>query len=326
MSISIELVQGEVFASQASTILEQAWSTPGIRYTEEYVRWQLGFPYSQALPSVAAFDGNEAVGFAGISARRMRYRSTYLDIVIVSFVAVRPEWRNRGIANELYRKLLGALKESGACILTFGIPNSVGDRTLVNRYREAGYEICPLGLYSNYGFAVRGEPRASEWQACASEDPAALSGIVDTCCAHVSDVIWSAPDEAQFAHYLADPRPRKLILMCLDGAPVGAAWVVRNEVRSVTGTQLVTTVDSLWLPTPDDPSPLPALLRAAASIWADSGGKPTIISAPNVSTFDPEALRRIGLRHTGGQFRGYLCAPNFAARVPGARVTNVEIV
>ena len=84
-----KLVHGDAFVGSASTLLEEAWDPPAIRYSPEYLEWQLNFPDSSALPAAAAFGDGELVGFAAASPRRVRSSSERLNVALVSFVAVR---------------------------------------------------------------------------------------------------------------------------------------------------------------------------------------------------------------------------------------------
>jgi hypothetical protein len=209
--------------------------------------------------------------------------------------------------------------------LTYGIPESLGDRTLLAGYSEAGYTTYSLGVYRNYGFLDRGPVPETAWQAEAIQDFSTLAEIVEDCC-HNPDFIWSDPDQAQFDHYCNDPRPRKLVLLQRPGTGArGAAWVVRGEFQGPAGRAVVTTVDNIWLPTLDATA-LPALLRFAAALWREPEGKPAIVSAPNLAGFDARALRTAGLRETGGQFLGYFCSPEANDALTGCTLTNSEIV
>ncbi|MGH3183078.1 MAG: GNAT family N-acetyltransferase, partial [Streptosporangiaceae bacterium] len=137
MGITYELVDGTAFAPQASRVLEEAWSPPALCYTPEYLRWQLSFPGPLPLPAAAALAGNDPVGFAGATWRRLRCGSARWDVAVVSFVAVRPEWRKLGVAAGIYRRLLSALRETGAPIVTYAAGGSAGERLLLRAYAEA---------------------------------------------------------------------------------------------------------------------------------------------------------------------------------------------
>lgn len=325
MAISFDLVEGPGFADDASRILEEAWRPPALRYSPAYLRWQLGFPSPAPLPAAAAFDGTEPVGFAGVTARRLRYRSQRLESGIVSFVGVRPRWWKQGIAAGLYRLLLGALRERAIPIVTFGISGSGGERSLLRAYPEAGFQVQPLGAYPIYTCMVRRQDRPSIWEAETGADAADLAGIVEDC-ALDERVVWSDPSEDQISHCLRDPRPRSLILLQnkKTGAR-GAAWAVRSEFLTVQGVGHVTTLESIFLPRKDVEA-LQVLVKLASTLWTAEGEPSAVISAPSLQGFDPGALREAGIRRTGAQFQGFLCAAGPPEALAGAQSTNLEVI
>ncbi len=325
MAISFDLVDGVRFADHAGRILEEAWCPPALRYSPAYLRWQLGFPSPAPMPAAAAFDGAEPVGFAGVTARRLRCRSQQLESGIVSFVGVRPRWWKQGIAAGLYRLLLGTLRERALPVVTFGISGSGGERSLLRAYPESGFQVHPLGAYPIYTCMVRHEGRSSNWEAETAADAADLAGIVDAC-ASDERVVWSDPSQEQISHYLLDPRPRSLILLRnrKTGA-MGAAWTVRSEFLTVHGVGHVATLESVFLPRKDVEA-LPVLVQHASTLWTAEGGQPSVISAPSLQGFDPGALRDAGIRRTGTRFQGFLCAASLPETLAGAEGTNLEVV
>lgn len=325
MAISFDLVEGAGFAEQASRILEAAWRPPALRYSPAYLRWQLGFPSPTCMPAVAAFDGTEPVGFAGVTARRLRCRSQQFESGIVSFVGVRPRWWKQGIAAGLYRLLLGALRERGMPVVTFGISGSGGERSLLRAYPEAGFQVQVLGAYPIYTCMVRHEERTSNWEAETAADPTDLAGIVEAC-ASDERVVWNDPSGEQISHYLRDPRPRSLILLQnrKTGA-MGAAWTLRSEFLTVDGVSHVTTLESVFLPRKDVEA-LQVLIKHASALWTAEGEQSAVISAPNLQGFDPDALRHAGIRRTGAQFQGFLCAAGPPGALAGAQSTNLEVI
>jgi GNAT superfamily N-acetyltransferase len=322
MPVIYELVDGAAFAPQASRILEEAWNPPAIRYTPEYLRWQLSFP-GLTFVAAAAFDGNETVGFAGVSSRRLRSGATWWDVAVVSFVAVRPGWRNLGVAAGIYRCLLTALKELGVPVVTFAAAGSSAERLLCRAYAEAGFEVRPLGTYPVYTFLARGETPDSDWEAVVSTDSAALPGIVENCAAD-SGILWSDPTSAQIDHYRLDPRSRGLILITDRlGRLVGAAWAVRTEFHTTRGLDTVMALESVFLPR-QFPLALPAVLRCAAASW--NVPPRAVVAIPSLYGFEPDALRRCGIRQTGSPFQGYLCAPGGLRLELSAQGTNLEVI
>ena len=320
-----QLVDGAAFAIRASAILEEAWEPPAIRYTPEYLQWQLGFPASPALPAAAAFDDGEAVGFAAASPRRLRWGSKCTDVALVSFVAVRPRWRNRGIAAGLYRTLTSALSDRHLPAITFASPSSSGERTLLSSYQQAGFSVHPLGDYPNYARLARDSSIDSDYEAVITNDLCQLSLLTHECSRDLS-VLWSDPNDAQLEHYAKDPRGRKFLIVRHSTAGlVGAAWVIRMEHRTLTGPSVLKTLDCVWI-RKDHARALPALYRCAAAAWTGEHDGPVIIGAPNLSIIDPAILRSMGIRQTGARFRGYFCAPPSCEGIPHlVTKTNFEI-
>ena len=320
------LVDGAAFATTASAILEEAWDPPVIRYSPEYLQWQLRFPASGALPAAAAFDDGEAVGFAAASARRIRWGSERTDAALVSFVAVRRSWRNQGIAAGLYRTLTSALSDRGLPVITFASPLSTGEKTLLHSYQRARFSVQPLGDYPNYARLARDTATDSDYQAVITSDLSLLRPIVDECSRDLT-VLWSDPSDPQMEHYAADPRGRRFVTVRHSTAGlVGAAWVIRLEHRTVTGSSVLKTLDCVWM-RKDHARALPALCRCAAEAGPDEQDGPGIIGAPNLSIFDPAILTTMGIRQTGARFRGYFCAPSSSEETPShVTRTNLEIV
>jgi GNAT superfamily N-acetyltransferase len=320
------LVDGAAFATTASAILEEAWDPPVIRYSPEYLQWQLRFPASDALLAAAAFDDGEAVGFAAASERRIRWGFERTNVALVSFVAVRRNWRNQGIAAGLYRTLTSALSDRGLPVITFASPSSTGERTLLRSYRKARFSVQPLGDYPNYARLAGDTPADSDYEAVVTSDLFLLRPIVDECSRDLT-VLWSDPNDAQVEHYAADPRGRRLVTVRHSTAGlVGAAWVIRMEHRTVTGSSVLKTLDCVWM-RKDHVRALPALCRCAAEAGPNEQAGPGIIVAPNLSIFDPAILRTMGIRQTGAKFCGYFCAPSSSEESPPLVTrTNLEIV
>src|ERR1035437_6426771 len=160
MAVTFSVVGGIEFARDASAILEQAWEPPVLHYSPAYLSWQLSFPSAVEMPAVAAFDGGDPIGF---------------DAAIVSFVAVRPAWRGQGVAAGLYRTLLEVLADRAIPVVTYAIAESAGHRALLRSYREAGFQIRPMGPYTSYAFAGRQEEAGSQWTAHFPQDAGVLS-------------------------------------------------------------------------------------------------------------------------------------------------------
>jgi len=333
MAVSFSLVDRSGFSTEASGILEEAWEFPTLRYTSAYLGWQLSFPSAVELPAVAAFEGGDSVGFAGATARRLRHGSANVDVAVVSFVAVRPAWRGQGVASGLYRVLLKALADLDVPVITFGIPGSGGDKTLLRAYPEAGFQMQVMGSYDNYAFVSRQEKAPEkapekahgEWTAYFTEDAGALSSLAAQLALGDRSVLLSVPDNGQIDHYFSDPRPRKLIVVEHASAGIcGAGFIVHSELRTVQGISRAATLDSLWMPS-DASGGLRTLLRLASAAWPSSSGSGAVVMCPNLSGFDPTVLKTVGVRKTGAQFSGYFCTPGQRLGLTPER-TNLEII
>ncbi len=329
MAVSFSLVDRSGFSTEASGILEEAWEPPTLRYTSAYLGWQLSFPSAVELPAVAAFEGGDSVGFAGATARRLRHGSANVDVAVISFVAVRPAWRGQGVASGLYRILLKALADLDVPVITFGIPGSVGNKTLQRAYPEAGFQMQVMGSYDNYAFVSRQEKAPEkahgEWTAYFAEDAGSLSSLAAQLALGDHSALWSVPESCQIDHYFIDPRPRKLIVVEHASAGIcGAGFIVHSELRTVQGIARAATLDSLWMPS-DDAGGLRSLLRLASAAWPSSSGSSAVVMCPNLSGFDPTVLKAVGVRKTGAQFSGYFCTPGQRLGLTPKR-TNLEII
>ena len=324
MAVTFSVVDGIEFARDASAILEQAWEPPVLHYSPAYLSWQLSFPSAVEMPAVAAFDGGDPIGFAAATARRLRHGSTNFDAAIVSFVAVRPAWRGQRVAAGLYRTLLEVLADRAIPVVTYALPESAGHRALLRSYREAGFQIQPMGPYTSYAFAGRQEEAGSQWTAHSPQDAGVLSSLAPECCARVDRVLWSMPEKEQIAHYFTDPRPRKLIVVeNVSTGDRGAGFGVYAELRTLQGVTRVIMLDSLWMPNPDTGA-LVALLRLLSAAWPSSGASP-VVMCPNLSGFEASALKAVRIRRTGALLSGYFCFSG-QTRWPAFERTNLEVI
>jgi GNAT superfamily N-acetyltransferase len=309
-------------AASASALLNEAWLAPALHYTPEYLEWQAAFPAPWPLPAAAAFDGAVLAGFAAATARRVRHGPTAVHVAVVSFVAVKPDYRNRGVAAALYSTLLEALKLLEAPILTFAVPGSAGERTLLKAYPRAGFSIQPFGSYAGSMAIQAVAPPPSDWRASFTEDPNLLDQVIEHC-AKEQSVLWSAPDDAQMAHHRTDPRARKVILLeHRERGPMGAGFLVDSATKAPQGIQAVPTLESILL-RKEDAAALPVLLHAATA--AAGGARNTVISVPNLLALENvPASGGAKIRRVGTGFHGYLCSRE--PRFEGARGTSLEIV
>jgi GNAT superfamily N-acetyltransferase len=316
------MVPGSQFAPQASAILTAAWTPPSLHYTPEYLQWQMSFPGPGEAPAVAAFVDSQPAGFAGSTHRRLRHGPDVIDVLLVSFVAVHPDFRNRGIAAGLYRTLLTAIAATRLPIITFAQAGAAGQRAIERAYPAAGFELRSLGSYPGFACA----PRASlETQWICEERTPALDGrlvaVAADACAADRSLLWSAPSDAQWRHYLQDPRPRTLFsLRSGDGSPA-AAWMVQTAYVTAQGVNSVAAIDCAWLN-----RARPELLSGLANAVARMSPAATVVSAPSLAGFDLKLLRSAGFRQVSPGFQGYCATAQGTASLPQANAVSCEIV
>ena len=78
-AVHIEIVNPSDHAGPAAQLLRCAWRPPCLYYTADYVRWQLRFPSSHSARAVAAWEGGEMVGFAGLTPRREEVAAAFRE-------------------------------------------------------------------------------------------------------------------------------------------------------------------------------------------------------------------------------------------------------
>lgn len=322
MAIEFHRVPGAAFAAQASAILTAAWPAPCLHYTPEYLGWQMSFPGPVAAPAVAAFVDSKPAGFAGSTHRRLRHGMEVIDVLLVSFVAVHPDFRNRGIAAGLYRTLLAAIGATRLPVITFAQAGSTGQRAIERAYPEAGFVLRSLGSYP--GFACVPRPSQETPWSCTENAPeldgSPVTVAVDACAADGS-LFWSSPTDAQWRHYLQDPRPRSLLSLNSAGAEPAAAWAVQTAYVTTQGVNSVAAIDCVWLS-----RGRPDLLPGLASAVTRSSPATGVVNAPNLAGFDPKQLRHAGFRQVGSGFHGYCATAPGAVPLPPADAVNCEIV
>jgi GNAT superfamily N-acetyltransferase len=325
MAIEFRPVDGVGFAAEAASLLRFAWPKPALHYSREYLHWQLAFPGPWPAPAVAAFHGSRTVGFAGATHRRVRIGVAAMEAIVVSFVAVDPQFRKEGIGAGLYQRLLRMLSEGGAPILTYAQSGSGGERAIERAYPEAGFSLQAVGAYPIYGCLARPDAPPSSWRLAPEPDLSVLRRIIDSC-ARSERLIWSDPSEAQWKHYRSDPRERALLLRQEpDDTLSGAAWIVRAEHAGVRGIDYITSIESVWVDRSRGDA-LGGLGAAAAQLWPGAGSRPEVIQAPSLCGFEPATLKPAGFRQVAPPFQGYAAALSGDERLVGAAGSNLEVV
>lgn len=318
--MKVERVDPLTVVDEAARILRAAWSPPAIHYTADYLRWQLGFPGTPAR-TVLARIGSEAGGFAALTPRRLRVGGAVIEGHVLSFVAVRPTFRRRGLASRLYEEILLVLREEGLPAVVFAEAGSeAAQRPLHRAASRVGLGLRRLAPHLNYGFVARRSAIPGPLVAAEAPLERALEAI-EACDA--ARVLWAAPDLERLEHYGRDPRGRKFLAIKEDGRVTGAAMVFLSNIVSAQGMERIATLDSIFLPAPTADR-LSALARAAAAAFVGQTTSPAV-SAPSLATNDPAILRAAGFRPTGTVFDAFVCHPE-GHPLADADVTNLEVV
>jgi GNAT superfamily N-acetyltransferase len=321
VAIEFQLVPGPQFSPQASAVLTAAWAAPALHYTPEYLRWQMSFPGPGPAPAAAAFVDSKPAGFAASTHRRLRHGPEIIDALLVSFVAVHPDFRGRGIAAGLYRTLLAAIAATRLPVVTFAQPGSAGQRAIERAYPEAGFQLRSLGSYP--GFAC--VPRASHearW-VCVESTPLDRSSVAAAveACATDQRLFWSAPSDEQWRHYREDPRPRTLFSLNSANGELGVAWVVQAAYMTAQGVNSVAIIDCAWLN-----RGRPELLAGLASAVMQTSTAASVVNAPNLAGFDAKLLRQAGFRQVAPGFQGYCATAPGTPLLPPGDAASCEIV
>jgi GNAT superfamily N-acetyltransferase len=322
-AIEIESVGPLPFAEQAAQILREAWPRPVLHYTPSYLAWQWSFP-GPAAQGFVAREAGEPVGVFSLFPRRLRFRGTVSDAFVASFLAVRPAFRGRGVSNQLYAALLLACRAAGLPAVIYAEARSEAAlRPLHGTSERLGVQVKKLGQYANHAFVPRARQGGAPTAAVAVEttDLGLVLAAIAPC---VSDAtLWSLPGRAELAHYLRDPRPRKLLVVKEGDRTVGAGMASLDEVATASGIDRVSTLDSVFFPEPTADRIL-ALARAAAQVFAGNTTSP-VVSAPSLATIPAEMLAAAGIRRSGAVFDGFVVSGESHPFL-GAEVTNLEVV
>ncbi len=316
MTVTTRLVTAGDVVGGVAQVLQRAWPAPVIHYSADYCGWQFRFP--GAAPVVAAtFDGDRIVGSFAAVPRRIALGQRVERVMLVSFLAVDPDYQRRGIARELYKVLLADLAARRLPFVIFAKTGTPGQGLIESEPTAARFHGANLGDYVIHGFMARGaEPTiAVEALADAQELVFAVGQV---------DLLASRPDVLQLQHYAAGEHHRVAVARDSDGSICGAAAITRTQYANQRGLEWTTIVDSFLLP-PTSPDALKALLSYAAKAFAADDG-PALCTVPNVAQLDPEWFRPVGLRRTATSYSGIAYAPDANHPLLAAQRTNLEIV
>jgi GNAT superfamily N-acetyltransferase len=281
-------------ASAAAEVLRTAWAPPCLLYSDPYVKWQLTFPGPVPSRAVVATDGARAVGFVALIPRSIRVEDRVVAVYVLSFFAVHPDFCGAGVGARMARLIL---KTCDRPVLTYAEVSSASERALAASALSRGWMFKRIAEVRTYGFAgARGnrDAPALARQVTVREFLAALEGCTSAA------VAWSRPTLEQVEHYAADPRGSCLaIVQGPNHRTLGGALIVRSQVITAHGTESVPSLDAVFLH--GTPAPALAALAALARDHWPAGGA-SVVTAPNLHTVPPDAIRRAGFRATRSAF------------------------
>ena len=321
--VRVEQIDPIAQAEPISQLLQQAWDPPCLYYTADYLRWQFGFPASTPSIGYAAYDSEEMIGFMGAIPRRLQLGQTCSEAYIVSFFAIRPGWRPTLVPASLYAKMLAAFREADVPIVGFAVPGQGGERIAARAYPAARFGFQTMGPFLGYGYRPSPPYKPATVEVRETTDPGLLASAAEACAE--MRMLCNVPNRRMLAHYLRDPQPRIAVsLHSDDGELLGAAMIVRSTIVTPQRHRIVTTIDNLFLPCVGADA-LYALCHFAGHCWAEPG-TPQNVVLPNLWGINTDVLQAAGLRHNGGRFMGYACAPDPQHPFLRAEGTNLEIV
>jgi len=289
-----------------------------VAYSPAYVAWQLSYPGRVRARAVLATDGDEPVGFAGSTPRRVWLAGEPREVHIVSFVAVRPAWQGKGLSGQLYAMLLAGLREAGVTVVTFAQPDSAGERSLLRAYEEAQFVVRSLAPHLVYGYRPAG---VSSTRRSREIEPTALL----ECLRPAADggVLWWAPDEREATHLRTDPRRRTALLVEDDqGRTVAGATAVEQDLVTRDGATKGAALETVYLAEPK-PEDLRGLCDAVTRLQERPSGA---VTAASLSTLTPDLIRAAGLRRLPAGFTAYLCTASGFGAIAHVRATNLPLV
>lgn len=314
MRTRVEIVDPLLAADSAARILRSAWSPPSLHYSSEYLKWQFTFP-GDVPPKVAlAFAENDAVGCIGVTPRRFLLAGTSITAYVLSFVAVEPAARGRGVAADLYSTLLETIPRHTP-VIAFAEPEGIGEALLLRCFSLASFQHTQLRSCRAAGCLPRAGARPSPVSATESiaylEYSSIYGGVTDI------STLWNAPSTAQWEHYLADPRGRSAMVIRDAGDKlIGTAMAVGAQIVSAGGVQRVPMLESVCLAAPSADA-----LRAAFAGAQKEGTLDAVVVASNLSHMDEHLPRSAGARALPSIFNAHL----FTRGIEAVRATSINI-
>jgi GNAT superfamily N-acetyltransferase len=299
-------------AWEAAALLRQSWAPPCLRYSDSYVTWRLAFPGAVRPRAVLATEGHRPIGFVAMMPRQVLIGDHVVVIYVLSFFAVHPDYRGAQIGTELALRIV---EISDRPILTYTEPGARSERALARSAAARGWTFKRLATLRTYaGGPGRAQSAAVARQATAEEF------VVAAQARGPSTIVWSQPTIEQARHYARDPRGGCFaIVQSTSGVTLGAALVVRSEVFTLAGAEDVPSLDAVHLH--DHHAEALGALRAFA---LERSGQP-IVTAPNLDTVPPEAIRLAGFRATQSAFNVAVLANPREPMTEHTTSTNLEV-
>jgi GNAT superfamily N-acetyltransferase len=337
LTAKIDQIDASDLGVEVADLLQRAWAPPCLWYSPEYLRWEFSGPGPRAAIALSAFERVSAatgartganrgrmIGFIGAVRRRARIGDWIGDVWLLSFLAVLPEHRRRGIGRRLYADFFAIAHETPVVIFTRrDTPGDFLRRACLPQASE-------LRACRTYGYTGGGPIAAS------TDDSYTVEPVTDhetwmnllAARAPRSDRLIAWPDAPAFAHSRQDPRGRTFhVVRDANGRLIAGAAAFHQETRTAEG---VSRTPSLECVVTHDarPSTLVTLIRHAAVegvATATTTPSPRIVLLPNVSTIDETILRPAGLRATRSEFLAHLAGPADHPALAAAS-TNIEVV
>lgn len=319
-SVRIEVVDAREYASVASTVLQAAWNPPCLHYSPQYLAWQFSFPRETKATGAIAFVADRPSGCIATTSRWLRYEKTQFLASILSFAAVDPVARGKGLGSRLYHAFLDALPRD-VPVIAFTEPGTVGERLLISSTARADYRHCFLrecravGYLNRSTSLVPGDAIVRE-NATFDEFAAATEAAID------GTTVWTHFTPEQWQQYRRDPRGRAMLTIHdSSGTPLGTATIVFTEVITAQGLQNITMLESVALNKPTGDAVAAVFRFAAARTQPGS----TVI-ASNLSYIEHQIIKAAGSRALPSSFNAHLFIKGNRHMVERASSTNLEVI
>lgn len=263
---------GEVAVESLATHAEwitAAFQPNGLRFTPAYLRWVASNPAGSRACVIRMTSRDQTIGLLAAVPRAFVYAGVRLVGHVVSFVAVHPEHRGKGVSSDLYSAIVESIRGETAGVLVWGRAGSAGERAFRRGFATAGWQESQLGTQRGWA-SLLGRLR--------SDGPPTGTAAVDSP-SSLTDELGS--------YASADPR-----LVHLTGA---GTRLLREELMTPNGPQPYFVVEGL--PEHGDA----ALLRHELELLHDTVSPPARqLLLPSVPYWVESAAPALGLRRIPG--------------------------